>query len=323
LRSNVLEGNVMKKKTLHITNGDSLTNYLKELDIAGDFLTWQEMLCEGPTEIKIDTESFFNKRKAFLNEFYDIEINESEYVSEIQKLNHLEGYKEIVLWFEYDLFCHINLIGVISLLQQKHVKLPLYLVCSGRIAGGKNLKGLSELSSGQLLCHYDNKVKLTSEDIDMAVSVWKTYCGKDHNLLKHYITQKSSFTYLTNCLKAHLERFPDLKSGLDIIEENILSIVRDKSIKSKNHLLGYALNYQGFYGYGDIQLSRIIDKLSIFFSEEDKIITLNRKGHEALLGQHNFSLEIGNNIPYGGVNRFDFQFSKQQNKLIKTIINVF
>lgn len=314
---------MIKEKTLHITNGDSLTNYLKELDFAGDFLTWQEMLCEGPTEIKIDTESFFNKRKVFLNEFYDIEINESEYVSEIQKLDHLENYKGIVLWFEYDLFCHINLVAVISLLQQKQTKQPLYLVCSGRIPSGKNLKGLSELSSGQLFSHYDKKVKLTAEDIDIAVSVWKTYCGKDHNLLRHYITQKSSFKYLSNCLKAHLERFPDLKSGLDIIEENILTIIRDQNIKSRNHLLGYALNYQGYYGYADIQLSRIIDKLSIFFSEDGKKITLNRKGHEALLGQHNFSLEIGNNIPYGGVNRFDFQFSKKQNKLIKTIINAY
>jgi hypothetical protein len=36
-------------KILHITNGDSLTEYLTELGFSGDFLTWQEMLCEGPT----------------------------------------------------------------------------------------------------------------------------------------------------------------------------------------------------------------------------------------------------------------------------------
>jgi len=313
----------MGKDILHITNGDSLTNYLKELDFDGDFLTWQEMLCEGPTEIEIDTPSFISLRKEFLNDFYDIEINESEYLSEIHKLNDLNGYTEIVLWFEYDLFCHINLIAVISLMQQKQIKLPLYLVCSGRIRREKHLKGLSELTSGQLLYHYDNKVLLTPEDIDLAVSVWKTYCGKDHNLLKSYITQKSSFKYLTNCLKAHLERFPNLKSGLDNIEENILTIIRDNNIKSKNHLLGYALNYQGYYGYGDLQLLRIIDKLSIFFVEGDEKLKLNRKGHEALLQQHNFAIEIDNNIPYGGVNRFDFQFSTKQNKLIKTVINAY
>jgi hypothetical protein len=311
----------MDTKILHITNGDILTQMLKELKVEGDYLTWQEMLCEGPTEIKIDTPSFYNQRKAFLNDFYEIEINEAEYVSEIQKFSHLESYSEIVLWFEYDLFCHINLLAVISLLQQKHVDVPLYLVCSGRVKGEKNLKGLTELSNGQLLYHYDTKVRLTPEDIEIAVSVWKTYCGKDHNLLKEYIIQKSSFKYLTNCLKAHLERFPDLISGLDILEENILNIIKDKNIKSRNHLLGYALNYQGFYGYSDMQISRIIDKLSIFFTEEDDKIILNRKGHEAILHQHNFTFEIGNNIPYGGVNRFEYQFSKKENKLIKTVIN--
>ena len=311
----------MDKKTFHITNGNSLTNYLKELNIEGDFLTWQEMLCEGPTEIKVDTKSFINKRKEFLNTYYDIEFNEEEYLSEIQKLNNLDDYKEIILWFEYDLFCHINLIAVISLLQQNHVKLPLFLVCSGRVQGEKNLKGLTELSSGQLFYHYNNKQLLTPEDIDLAISVWKTYCGSDHNLLKNYIVQKSSFKYLTNCLKAHLERFPNLKSGLDILEENILTIIKDKDIKSRNHLLGYALNYQGYYGYGDIQISRIIEMLSIFFSEDEEKIVLNRKGYEALLRHHNFSQEVGNNIIYGGVKRLSFQYSKQKNILIKSILN--
>jgi len=309
----------MGKQTFHITNGSSLTNYLKELNIEGDFLTWQEMLCEGPTEVQVDTKSFINKRKEFLNIYYDIEFNEEEYLFEIQKLSNLDDYKEIVLWFEYDLFCHINLIAVISLLQQKHVKLPYFLVCSGRVQGEKNLKGLTELSSGQLFCHYDNKQLLTPEDIDLAISVWKTYCGTDQNLLKNYIIQKSSFKYLTNCLKAHLERFPNLKSGLDVLEENILTIIKDRNIKSRNHLLGYALNYQGYYGYGDMQISRIIETLSIFFSEDDEKIALNRKGHEALLNHHNYSLEIGNNITFGGVERLSFQFSKQQNKLIKSI----
>ena len=313
----------MGQNIFHITNGNSLTDYLQELGFEGDILSWQEMLCEGPTERLLDTPSFFEKRKEFLFEFYDIEINEEEYVSEIRKLNDLGGYSEIVLWFEYDLFCHFNLIAVISLLQQKSVRLPIYLVCSGRVRGEKNLKGLSELSHGQLLFHYERRVKLQEEDIDMAVTLWDIYCGKDHNLFKDYITKKSSFKYLSNCLKAHLERFPNLKSGLDKLEENILVIIRDNKIKSRNHLLGYALNYQGYYGFGDLQISRIIDKLSIFFTESNDHLILNRKGYEALLLQHNFSLEIDNNIPYGGVNRFDFQFSTNQNKLIKTVINTY
>jgi hypothetical protein len=99
-----------------------------------------------------------------------------------------------------------------------------------------------------------------------------------------------------------------------------LEVVR---IRHRRHRARGTIATPASFGFGDIQLSRIIDKLSIFFSENDKKITLNRKGHEALLGQHNFSLEIDNNIPFGGVNRFDYQFSKKQNKLIKTIINAY
>jgi len=61
----------------------------------------------------------------------------------------------------------------------------------------------------------------------------------------------------------------------------------------------------------------------MFYSENKEGIKLNRLGHEALLGQHNFSLEINNAITFGGVNKLDFQFSKQQNKLVKTIQNAY
>ncbi len=308
----------MGKSILHITNGNSLTDYLKELNIEGSILSWQEMLCEGPTTELIDSDEFFKIRKQFLLDYYDIEVNENEFREELDILNHLENYKEIVLWFEYDLFCHINLIAVISLIRQKKIELPLYLVCSGRVEGEKDLKGLTELNPQQLQQHYEAKRKLTTDDIDLMSSLWRTYCGKDHNLFKATIVKKSSFQYLSNCLKAHLKRFPDSKTGLSTLENHILSLIKKHDIKSRQHLLGYVLNYQGYYGFGDLQLMRKINKLSIFFDENDNGLLLNRKGHEAILGQHNFASELNNNMYFGGVQKLDFLFSKTQNKLIKT-----
>jgi len=312
----------MTNKILHITNGSSLTNYLNELNFSGDFLTWHEMLCEGPTVEQIDTHEFVEIRRTFLNKYYNIDIDEYKFHNELGVIDDIKNYSKIILWFEYDLFCHINLMAVISLLQQQKVKLPLFLVCSGRIKGEQDFKGLGELSESQLLDHFDNKIKLNESDIELASSIWKTYCGKDHNLLKPYILKTSSFKYLNSCLKAHLKRFPNSKNGLDRLEKHILEIIRDNDIKSKHHLLGYALNYQGYYGYGDIQIKRMIGNLSIFIEETDQGLELNRKGHDALLNQHNFSNEIHNDIQYGGVNRLEYQFNKKQNKLIKTVYNV-
>ena len=312
---------MMSKTSLHITNGDHLTSYLNELDIAGEKLTWQEMLCEGPTLLDIDSDAFFKTRTAFFSTHYDIDLDVDAFRGEISKLDQTEPYSEIILWFEYDLFCHINMIAVLNLIQQKKIDLPIYLVCSGRIPGTKSLKGLSELSPEQLIVHYHERVKLKDVDLDLATTIWGIYCGKDHNLLKPLIVKSSAFKYLSNCLKAHLERFPGSKSGLNVLEKNILEILRDNHIKSEHHLLGYALNYQGYYGFGDLQIQRIIEKLKAFFTKEETGLVLNRDGHEALLGQRSFFNTLKDDMIFGGVSTNDFQFSKQQNKLIKTVIN--
>ncbi|WP_027126372.1 DUF1835 domain-containing protein [Gelidibacter mesophilus] len=308
----------MASKILHITNGNNLTDYLKDLKIKGHFLTWQEMLCEGPTTEQVVSEEFFNLRKEFLLNFYDIEINEDELKDELDILNHTDQFDEIILWFEYDLFCHINLMAVINILKNKKIDLPLFLVCSGRIKGEKDLKALADLKPDQLRKLYQDKIAITEADTSLMGSLWRIYCGKDHNLLKPFIVQKSSFPYLSNCLKAHLERFPDYRTGFSTLEMHTLHMILDHNIKSKRHLMGYILNFQGYYGFGDLQINRMIDSLEMFYVQEAEQLVLNRKGHEAILGQRDFSSELTAPMIFGGVKKLDFKFSKIQNKLIKT-----
>lgn len=304
---------------LHITNGSSLTAYLKQLEIQGDFITWNEMLCEGPTLIAIDSDAFLEKRTSFFKSEYDTDYKQGHFQAELSKFSNVHNYSEIILWFEYDLFCHINLTAAISLLKQKNVRAPLYLVCSGRVDNEKELKGLSELTTSQLKLHYNNKVKLTVDDIALAQNIWKIYCGNDHNQLEPYITIPSNFKYLSNCLEAHLRRFPDTRSGLNTLEYNTLKLIKKHDIKSRHHLLGYTLHYQGYYGFGDIQLERMINRLALFYDETEQTLTLNRAGFLALEHQQNFLNELQTDFYFGGTNRADFLYNKKENKLIKTI----
>ncbi|AUC81500.1 DUF1835 domain-containing protein [Lacinutrix sp. Bg11-31] len=311
----------MTKQTLNITNGSSLTEYLEKEKYEGEMLTWHEMLCEGPTEIEIDTTSFFETRKAFLESVYDAEYDILKIQSEIQKTNNINEYKEVILWFEYDLFCHINLIAAISLLKQKDIRVPMFLVCSGRVKGEKGLKGLPELSPKQLKEHYQNRIELTIDDIATAQKAWSIYCEGDHNLLKPLITRVSNFKYLSICLKAHLKRFPDTRSGLSTLEYNILILIKEHTIKSRHHLVGYVLHYQGYYGFGDMQIVRLINELEIFYTETEDTLTLNRDGHLALEHQKNFRKELNCNFVFGGVNKREFQFDKKTNQLIKNTVD--
>lgn len=309
----------MSQKTFHITNGGNLTSYLSKLNIEGQMLTWHEMLCVGPTTKEIDNNNFFKIRKEFIESTYNIPYKTEVFKKELEKLSQLSNYDKVVLWFEYDLFCHINMIAAISLLKQKKCNLPIYLVNCGKIEGEKQLKGFGELTPEQIQFNYENRIQLNVDDIAFAQKAWRIYCENDHNLLKELIVRPSNYIYMSNCLKAHMKRFPDTRTGLNMMEYNLLKLINEYKIKDRHHLLGYGLHYQGYYGYGDIQIKRIINNLELFYDETEDQITLNRQGFLALEHQKNFFEDIKSNFQFGGVKKSDFQYLKTESKLIKTI----
>ncbi|NER15633.1 DUF1835 domain-containing protein [Spongiivirga citrea] len=272
--------------------------------------TWREILCDGPSTYKIDSSKFIDLRSCFLQLQYDIPVGyyEEKFSNQFEMLKDLSGYDEINIWFEYDLFCHINMIAAISLLHQMGNDLPIYSICSGRVAGEDHLKGLSELSKGQLLDHFENKILLKDSDIKLADSLWQIYCSDMHHQFHKYVTQPSSFKYLSNCLSAHLKRFPSKHSGLNLIEVHLLNLITQHQIKSKHHLLGYLLQYQGYYGYGDSQLEKIIDKMDSFFEAEDDFLVLNEDGEKALAKEANFYDKLKDDTIFGGISKYRFVY---------------
>lgn len=311
----------MGANTLHITNGDSLTDRLKELKLVqGDFFVWREMLCEGPTEIKIETDSFIKKRKDFLKKYYRIphEGYEEKFVSQFKKLDHLGQYDEVILWFEYDLFCHINMVAAISLLMRKEANaIPIYLVCSGRVDHEKKLMGLGELSEIQLQKHYENKVRLTLDDLELAQHVWTLYCESNPKKIAGQIKKHSSFEYLSICLRAHLQRFPNMLTGLNVLEHNILEMIEKYHIKNVKQLMGYALEYQGYYGYGDMQMKRVIARLFQFLDQTKDRLLLSERGKLALKHKKNFYNTQILDWYYGGVKKYDYLYNTDTHTLLK------
>ncbi len=308
-----------EKKLLHITNGDDLTDKLQQLKIPGDVIVWREMLCEGPTFQEVGNEEFLKIRKQFLWKHYQIPEQDyrEKFISELDKLAAINGYDEVILWFEFDLFSHMNMLAVISFLKQNRKNNPLYLVCSGRLKGDHELTALSDLSVKQLQKHYDCKISLTDDDVHMATLIWDLYCSKNPKRLKSNIKKTTNFEYLSSCIRAHIERFPNAKSGLNSLEINVLKLIQMHQITSIHHLLGYALQYQGYYGYGDIQMKRVIEKLTPFYTLNKEHIKLSEAGLNALSGLKNYYQELKDNDYYGGVGKYDFLYDPDSHNLLK------
>ncbi len=304
---------------LHITNGDSLTDKMSRLNLSGEVITWREMLCEGRTVQEVGSQEFINIRKEFLETCYDVPSSDYQlkFVSELEKLAQAKDYDEIILWFEFDLFCHINMIAAISFLFQQNIQKPIYLVCSKRLKGEEKLQGLSQLKDKELLNHFNHKILLNEDDLELAELVWKLYCGNNPLRLKPEIKKNSNFEYLSSCLRAHIERFPNIKSGLNSLEANLLKIITSHTITSHNQLLGYALEYQGYYGYGDIQMLRIIDNLKSFMYLDNTKYSLTEEGKMALNKSQNFYQELKDDLYYGGAKKYDFLYDHESHHLLK------
>lgn len=305
-------------KILHILNGDSLLSGVQSLKLEGQKLVWREMLCAGPTSMEVGGEQFFEKRGEFLEDQYEItkESYHEAFVTNLENIDAIKTFDEINFWFEYDLFCHINLLGALAWISQHGFNGKAYHICSGRVKGASKLLGLSELTTAQLEAHFNNRKQLSAGDIESAYDIWTLYCGGDHNELIPKITKPTSFDYLSNCLKSHIERFPNCKTGLNLLETHILNLIDKQIIKSEHHLCGYALDRQGYYGYGDAQIFKMIASLRPFFEESDGQLRLNETGLQVLHQKINVVDIMVNDVMFGGSKKYEWCYHSRENKLI-------
>ena len=306
---------------LHITNGDSTTNYLKKLKFSGDFITWREMLCEGKTTTDVGSESFWKNRYDFFKSSYKISKQKFiDYtVKEYRSLCNKKNTKEIVLWFEHDLFCQINMIAVLSWLKRYRKGYHISLVCSGKIGGSKKMFSLSELNEKQIQNHFKNRVNLTEDDIEYADYIWQLYCSDSPLRLEtvYKFNPMSPFSYLATALEAHLKRFPSIENGLNTIENTILRTANYQHISSKKELVSQLLKEQDVYGFGDLQYENKINDLRKLFHSFNPV-KLSKKGKEVLENQLNFYGAIRNDNSYlGGSKKYSFLYYNESNKLLQ------
>ena len=305
---------------LHITNGDSFTNRLGTLNLKGDVITWREMLCEGKTLTNVGSETFWKTRFEFLNKNY--KVSKSSFIEktlkEYRSLCNHKKQDQIVLWFEYDLFCQVNMLAVISWLKTHRRYAEISLVCSGKKAGSNKMFGLNELTNEQLLKLYKNKVVLKQDDIEYADYVWQLYCSDNPIRLENLTDFKNyQFDYLSEAVNSHLHRFPSIKNGLNDMENNILNLSHEKSFKSKKELLGSILKNQGTLGFGDSQYERAISRLKPLFTSFNPV-KLSQKGLEILEGKTNYYSGIQDNDVYlGGAMKYNYLYNTNTDRILK------
>ncbi|MBL7473520.1 DUF1835 domain-containing protein [Robertkochia sediminum] len=308
------------KTPLHITNGDALTQTLEQLDLEGYIVTWREMLCEGKTTTDVGSESFWRQRFEFLNSRY--KVSKKKFIDltlkEYRNLCKHKKEDEIVLWFEDDLFCQVNMLAVLSWLLKHRKHANIFLVKLTK----KDKKGrwvpLSDLNEKELRKCYEKRQLLSEDDIEYADYIWQLYCESNPMRLQNAINEhREAFPFLSPALEAHYRRFPSVKNGLNFLENRMLEITDTHTPANKSKLIGAMLGNQENYGFTELQYESMSKRLRPMFQAINPV-RLSKLGKEVLAGTTNYYPVLRNDNDYlGGASKYAYLFYEEENQLLK------
>lgn len=253
-------------QTLHILNGDATLRGFEETGLDGDILVWREILSQGPLEYDISSGSFWKTRQAWIGQAFGEPTGnyQEKTIDQLAKLN--EPYDEINLWFEFDLHCQANLLGVLMMLKQKtDLSAPaIYLICPGDYPGKEDFKGMGELNGKELDYLFDNiRVQLSEMDFLLAQDAWKLYVSGDAAGLRTWLANTEywgNMPLLKPALGAHLKRIEVNADGLNYIEQKLLDIY-NSGIKDKHGIYHAFWKTEKIYGMGDSEIDLYLNKL--------------------------------------------------------------
>jgi hypothetical protein len=279
---------------MHVLNGDATLTLFRQSGIPGEVVVCREMMCEGKVKCTNDMAAFFETRSKHLEYHYGIDKQTyfSNVVKELEKLKTAGDYDEIVLWFEFDLFCQINLLFILHYLRTQVIRLPkISLVSIDNHSEVPEFRGLGLLMPYHLPALLQERVTLQEEDLQLAARAWQAYCQGDPPELEA-ISKESTprLPYLGPALIAHLQRLPAVENGLNAIQSYFL---RKLSISSLRWYDLYAQFWEDMkiYGFGDFQLDIYIQRLRSagMIEQQDVMLSITNLGREVLNNEENFT----------------------------------
>lgn len=241
---------------LHIHNGDSSAETLKQSALPGEHFAFREALIDGPTPARVAGEEWRKLRADHLAEFYEVDLSKTErgLLTQEEKLSSFLEHDEVVLWFEHDLFCQTNLLYLLNWFADRDLgQTKLSLICIDQFPGLPNFRGLGELNVEQMASLCDGRHEVSAKEKELASEAWQAYCSPDPTAIEKLLAADTSvMPFLKPALQLHLERFPFVRNGLGRIQNRGLEFIQSGSHKFIDLFPRFG-EAEPVYGLGDAQ----------------------------------------------------------------------
>ena len=211
---------------LHITNGGSAANGLREAGLPGAIVAWNDVLHEGPVPAGLVPEALRDVRARFLaaSGWASYEMALAEFTRRDDALARAATQEEVVLWFERDLYDQLQLLQILDRLAQQPPGPPRFsLIAIDRFPGVVRFHGLGQLTSGQLATLYPTRRRITAPELALGRAAWRAFTAPVPTAIADLLAgDLSALPFLRAALLRHLEQFPAVAGGLARTERQIL-----------------------------------------------------------------------------------------------------
>jgi len=203
---------------LHVTNGESAGNTLRQTALGGGVLVWRDVLHEGPVP-DVPRAELLRVRATFLAECgwgTPDELASSLEQRDERLLDALRRREQVVLWFEHDLYDQLQLLDALALARETGV--PPELLVVDTFLGPLTADELEEL--------WPLRRAAKPETLDHAAAVWDAFRAPDPRELARLATEeRPDLPFVAPALARLLEELPAPSDGLSGTERRALQAI--------------------------------------------------------------------------------------------------
>jgi len=249
---------------LHITNGDSVVGTFRQVRFPGTYLSWQDVLHDGPVPDTETLNELSDVRAQALASFGwgDYDKIRAGFAARDQALENSGKQDEVVLWFEHDLYDQLQLLQLLDWFanhDRNGAKLNLIQVNS--YPGVKPFHGLGQLSGPQLARLFPTRAPVTDDHLAAAREAWSAFRAPDPGALQQLAHGESSaLPLLSAALMRFLQEYPGTTDGLSRTERQILQAAGTR-IRKRQDIYFETQKYEDA-PWGDASLYLRIDGLA-------------------------------------------------------------
>lgn len=229
---------------IHIHNGDVVNELAKRTGLPGEHMPFRESLVAGPATRDLEVRARFLSDASHEN----LLRVRNDLLSQERALERATESDEIVLWFEHDLFCLVNLLSLLD----RFAQCPrLTLVWCPEPLSQQDLDTL-----------FDSRAAVTPAMLALAHDAWTAYTSPDPRALNRLLAADSrDFPFLRDGLTLHASRFPSIRDGLGSVERRLLEGIAGGASDFIS-LFSTFDEQPPRFGFGDSEVMRVLRVLA-------------------------------------------------------------